>query len=191
MLANLTQPISRRMQKTRADRASPRRVTLSLGALESYLSATVRRLHYELFTEVTRALLRLNLTPGQYTILVAIGENRGVKQIDIATAIGIQKANLAPTIALLEERALIRRDTSAIDGRFHCLAITTPGKALLADATRAVESIEARISEILGSNEVKAGLVAQLKALTSVFSPRAPTKTVRQMKAQAWKEANI
>jgi DNA-binding MarR family transcriptional regulator len=167
-----------------------RRVALSLGALKSYLSATLRRVHCELFAEVTRALQRIDLTPGQFTILVVIDENTCVKQIEIATAIGIKKANLAPTIALLENRGLITRNVAAIDGRFHYLAITPRGKALLALARCAVEAIESRVSEILGSNEAKANLIQHLRAIGGAFPDRGRTLTVRRMKAQAWKESN-
>jgi DNA-binding MarR family transcriptional regulator len=164
---------------------------LNLGAFGRYLGPHLRRVNIAVMTELTQLLSRIQLTPGQYTVLVVIAANKGVKQIDIAVKMGIQKANLAPTIAMLEHRGLIRRAMSEIDGRVHYLAITDRGKALLARANRATETIEARMLEALGSRETMERMIQQLNAILGTLQHQAPTPVDRKMKAQAWKEANL
>jgi DNA-binding MarR family transcriptional regulator len=164
---------------------------LKLGAFATYLGPQLRRVNIAVMTELTQLLSRINLTPGQYTILVVIAANKGAKQIDIVSTMGIQKANLAPAIALLERRGLVRRALSEIDGRVHYLAITDRGKALLARATRATETIEARMLEALGSREAVEQMIRQLNAIVGALQHPAPTPVDRKMKAQAWKEANL
>jgi DNA-binding MarR family transcriptional regulator len=159
------------------------RIVLSVGVLSSYLSVNLRRAHYEVFAEATRALQRIDLTPGQFTILVVIEQNAALKQIDIATAAGIKKANLAHALALLEKRGLITRKMAPVSGRFRYLAITARGRALLVRARYAVETVETRVTECLPSVDDKTNLIRQLKAIASAFPYREGTVALRRLKA--------
>lgn len=164
---------------------------LAKGPLQGYLGMQLRLAHIHVMAEVTEQLLRMPLTPGQYTVLVVIAANKGVKQVEIASAMRIQKANLAPTIALLEHRGFVQRALSEIDGRVHYLAVTARGKSMLARANRAMEAVEARILAALGSRAARDRMIKQLIAISGALQHPAVSSTDRKMLAAVWQEVNL
>ena len=55
----------------------------------------------------------LDLRPAQYSVLVLLGHTPGLKQSDVAAALGIQRANFVVLFDGLERRGLARRSCGA------------------------------------------------------------------------------
>jgi len=85
----------------------------------------------------------LDLRISDATVLLVIVSNPGVRQSAICKVLDIARANIAPLIARLEERALIIR--KPLDGRSHGLELTREGEKLTAQVMTIVEEHERSI----------------------------------------------
>jgi len=127
------------------------RPPIALGALHRHLGYFVRRLQVWVFQDFIRTLVRIDLSPAQFSVLVVIGANRGLSQAELAETLGIERARLVRLLHRLEERGLIRRLQSAADGRRHALQLAPPGRMLLVRAKTLAARHEQRLIEKLGA----------------------------------------
>lgn len=97
----------------------------------------LRRASAAMMAELAERLAPLELRQVEATILVVIGANPGLSQSALGRLLGIQRANMTPLAARLENRGLIGR--SASDGRTFGLTLTPDGEAL---AERVREQID-------------------------------------------------
>ena len=134
----------------------------SLGGIVGY---PLRRAQMAVFEDFARRFAPLDLTPAQYSTLVAIDENPGRRQSDIAAALGIQRPNFVAMLDELQRRGLAERIRSGSDRRSNALALTPEGAALLARARLAQGGQEAAIDALLGPSE-RATLVNLLNRLS-------------------------
>lgn len=72
-----------------------------------------------------------NIRPGQISILVAIGENDGIRQGTLARALRIKRSNMAKIVRLLVGEGLIRRRVPASDKRAVELSLTPAGRTFV------------------------------------------------------------
>ncbi len=72
-----------------------------------------------------------NIRPGQIGILVAIGENDGIRQGALARALRIKRSNMAKIVRLLVSDGLVRRRVPASDRRAVELSLTPAGRAFV------------------------------------------------------------
>ncbi len=91
----------------------------------------------------------LELRPVEYTMLTLICENPGVAPAKLAQALAVTAPNITMWIDKLEQRGLVKREKSEIDGRAQQLRVTVKGQQLAVRAT-------ARLIE--GEREAFAGL---------------------------------
>jgi DNA-binding MarR family transcriptional regulator len=109
----------------------------------------------------------LDLSPAQYSTLVAIGDNPGRNQSEIAGALGIQRPNFVAMMDELERRGLAERTRSGADRRSNAVALTPAGQELLAKARVEQAAQEAAIDALLGS-DTRAALVETLRRLARI-----------------------
>jgi DNA-binding MarR family transcriptional regulator len=128
-----------------------RRPALVLDELDDHLGYFVRRLQIWIFQDFIRTLAGIDVSPAQFSVLIAIGANRGLSQIEISVALGIERARLVRLLHRLESRALIRRQPSSADGRRHALQLTPHGRTLLARAKTLAARHEQRLINKLGA----------------------------------------
>jgi DNA-binding MarR family transcriptional regulator len=83
-------------------------------------------------------------------VLVLLGEHPGLKQSDVAAALGIQRANFVVLFDGLERRGLARRSAAPNDRRSYALYLTEEGERVLARAKELEAHLEARLDEKLG-----------------------------------------
>lgn len=86
----------------------------------------LRRASAAMLSDLSAELAPLNLRPTYASVLVLIGGNAGATPSSLGRALGIQRANMVPLIAHLEELGLIAR--TALDGRSFRLDLTALGK---------------------------------------------------------------
>ncbi len=118
--------------------------------LERMVGYALRRAQLGVFDEVIANFAPLDLRPTQYSVLVLLGNSPGLKQSDVASALGIQRANFVVLFDALERRGLARRTQVPNDRRSHALHLTDAGKALLEQARRLEAELEARLDQRLG-----------------------------------------
>lgn len=123
---------------------------IDVGPLTGLIGYALRRAQLVVFDEAIRAFAELDLRPAQFSVLAIVSHRPGLKQTDVATALGIQRTNFVTLLDGLEDRGLVRRDRVPNDRRCHALQITADGEQVLARAGALVADIEARLDAKLG-----------------------------------------
>ena len=131
------------------DEAAPVR----LDKLEGVVGYALRRAQLAVFEDFSRRFAALDLTPAEFSTLVAIADNPGRRQSEIAGALGVQRPNFVALLDRLERRGVAERSRSGADRRANALALTAAGRTLLADALKAQAGQEAAIRERIGEEE--------------------------------------
>ncbi len=156
---------------TPADReaaeAAPVATSLDLAALTNITGYPLRRAQMAVFDDFNKRFASLRLSPAQYSALVAIGDNPGRKQSEIAGALGIQRPNFVAMMDELERRGLAERLRSDADRRSHALVLTQRGNELVARARLAQSQQEEAIARLLGP-QGRETLVALLRRLAKI-----------------------
>lgn len=104
------------------DKAAPRR-------LHDMLGYHLRRASALDMKGVAAALEPAGARPVTLSILRCIVERPGVSSVEICRLLGLQRANLAPLLAELEQRGLFLRETDPSDHRVQRLRATRKGEA--------------------------------------------------------------
>jgi DNA-binding MarR family transcriptional regulator len=143
-------------------------VPRDVGPLAGMIGYALRRAQLAVFDEIIASFAELDLRPAQYSVLVLLAHSPGLKQSDVAAALGIQRANFVVLFDGLERRGLARRSPAPNDRRSYALYLTEAGAALLTRANRIEAEFEARLDAKLG-----AGGRAQLLDLLARLVERA------------------
>ena len=120
----------RRSQPRAGESGATTLAPLDLSALTSIVGYPLRRAQLAVFEDFNRRFAALDLSPAQYSTLVAIAANPGRKQSEIAGALGIQRPNFVAMMDELERRGLAERLRTPADRRSRALALTAAGAAL-------------------------------------------------------------
>jgi len=123
---------------------------VDLGPLASTIGYVLRRAQLAVFDEVITGFAELDLRPAQYSVLVLLRHSPGLKQSDVAAALGIQRANFVVLFDRLERRGLARRAAAPNDRRSYALYLTDAGAKLLTRANAIQAKVEARLAAKLG-----------------------------------------
>ena len=147
--------------------AAPAATSIDLSALTNTTGYPLRRAQMAVFDDFNKRFASLRLSPAQYSALVAIGDNPGRNQSEIAGALGIQRPNFVAMMDELERRGLAERLRSDADRRSHALVLTRSGSELVARARLVQAEQEDAVARVLGS-EGRERLVALLGRLTKI-----------------------
>lgn len=123
---------------------------VDVGPLAGKVGYALRRAQLAVFDEFITAFSELELRPAQYGVLVLLDHAPGLKQSEVAGALGIQRANFVALFDGLERRGLARRSPTPNDRRSYALYLTETGKELLARAARIEAKQEAQLDARLG-----------------------------------------
>ena len=123
---------------------------VDLGPLTNYLGYALRRASMSAVAEFLDVFQEIELRPTQFSVLTLIAHNPGVRQTEICTALGIQKANFVPLLNELERRGLALRKSVAGDRRSSALHLTPLGNTTLQKARAIHEGYENRFVTRLG-----------------------------------------
>jgi DNA-binding MarR family transcriptional regulator len=159
--------MSSEADKKRVALPAPEKV-VDVGPLAGKVGYALRRAQVAVFDEIVAALAEVELRPAQYAVLLLLEHTPGLKQTEVAGALGMQRANFVALFDGLERRALARRIPTPNDRRSHALYLTEAGKAVLARAARLEAGYEAQIDARLGPG----GREQLLKLLGKVTAPR-------------------
>jgi DNA-binding MarR family transcriptional regulator len=104
---------------------------LKLTPLEDSVGYWLRRAQLAVFEDFARRFATLELTPAQFSTLIAIRENPGRRLSDLAASLGIRRPNFVAMVDELERRRLAERARSGADRRAKTLRLSGAGDALL------------------------------------------------------------
>jgi DNA-binding MarR family transcriptional regulator len=108
--------------------------------LKEWPGYALRRASATFMARLASRLAPLDLRPSEATVLLVIGANPAVTQTEVGRILEIASANMAPLVARLAERALIRREP--VDGRSQALTLSDPGRLLMEKVWRLMEQHE-------------------------------------------------
>jgi DNA-binding MarR family transcriptional regulator len=87
----------------------------------------------------------LQLRPVEFSLLMLLLSNHDVTQTDLAAALRLNAPNLTLVISRLQERALVVRERSANDRRSQWIRLTSAGRTLARQASKASTFMEATL----------------------------------------------
>ncbi|QCG91022.1 MarR family winged helix-turn-helix transcriptional regulator [Azospirillum sp. TSH100] len=124
---------------------------VDLGILGESVGFLLKRAQMVVFGDFIETFAAVDLRPAQFSVLVIIGRNPGLKQSQVSAALNIKRTNFVPLLDSLEERGLVARKLAVGDRRSHALHLTAKGSALLTEIQRLWADHERRICERIGS----------------------------------------
>ncbi|MGH8252451.1 MAG: MarR family winged helix-turn-helix transcriptional regulator [Steroidobacteraceae bacterium] len=114
-----------RAQKPLPERAQDARV--DLGCLPRLLGFNLRRAHLCSWRQYVAVVGENNIRPGLFSLLVLVGYNPGIAQIELGTHLGIDKASIVALLDILEKEGMLDRRRSTRDRRRQGIYLTERG----------------------------------------------------------------
>ena len=119
------------------------REAAELGGLNDILGLRIRLAHGAVYRHFTETFVNLDLTQKQVSSLWLVHDNPGISQIELGGRLRMDRATTMTIVNRLQDRAYMRRERSASDGRKQALFLTDEGLAALAEAKRCIAEHEA------------------------------------------------
>ena len=159
------------MDQTSAPSASPvaSGEAVSLGPLPGMLGYMLRRAQVAVFADFAERFARDDIRPAQFSVLMVLKHNPGLRQTQASTALGVRRTNFVPLLDALEERGLVERRRVAGDRRAFALYLTREGDVLLERLSSVLAEHEAHFVRRLGPDG-KTELLALLARLADPAS---------------------
>jgi len=137
-------------------RARPRRVAsraereagakVELGCLPRLLGYSLRRAHLASWRQYIAVIGEQKLRPGLFSLLVLVGSNAGIAQIELGKHLGIDKASIVALLDRLEKAGLLERCRSTRDRRRQGIFLTAKGAAELESLIVQVRALERQLA---------------------------------------------
>jgi len=130
-----------------------REAVIDLDWLPDLLGYQIRQAQAALFRDFAAITERLNVTPGEFSILTLIKANPGVSQSRLASMYRVDKSTLSLSISGLVKRSLVHRTRAHGDNRYYALWLTESGGELLLRVTEQVNVQERKMDAVLHPGE--------------------------------------
>jgi DNA-binding MarR family transcriptional regulator len=105
---------------------------VSLDNLPELLGYNLRRAQIEMWRDFTQNVGDGEIRPGLYSLILLVGANPGIAQIELANYLGVDKASIVALIDRLEDSGWVLRKRSSEDRRRHGIFLTPSGIKKLA-----------------------------------------------------------
>ena len=133
---------------------------IHMAGLDRQVGFVLRLAQVAVFKDLLAALKPFELRLADFSALLVIEANPGLKQQSLGEALRIQRPNLVAIIDQLEERGLVKRGAAPGDRRSYALTLTSAGTALLAKAKIVHARHEKRLAAAIGGFDSDALLTA-------------------------------
>lgn len=133
-------------------RSSSRETPIDMAGLPNSVGFMLRLAQVAAFQGLMAALKPFDLRASDFSILLIIEANPGLKQQAVGEALSIKRANLVSMIDILEKRDLIVRTVPKTDKRSYALSLTDAGRALMVDAKAAEQAHQKMLAALVGEN---------------------------------------
>jgi DNA-binding MarR family transcriptional regulator len=140
---------------------------LMFAELDALLGYQLRRAQGAMHRDFMAAVAEFELTQKQTATLWLINANPAVSQVEVATALGMDRATMMAVTDRLEERGYVIRKRSAVDRRRQELYLTPAGQSILRKCKNRIAEHEARYRALFTQAEI-ASLVEALKKFQSL-----------------------
>jgi DNA-binding MarR family transcriptional regulator len=137
---------------------------IDMGILPTLMGYMLRQGQLFVYQDFFQSLASEQIRPPQFSICEVVSRNPGIRPSDVASAIGVKRANLVPLITALEDRGLLTRSSAATDRRAQSLHLTAEGQKRLEHWRSLIIPHEDRLTQHLGPNG-KTQLLQLLHAL--------------------------
>ena len=134
----------KRALKPRTERARDARV--DLGCLPRLLGFNLRRAHLCSWRQYVAIIGENNIRPGLFSLLVLVGSNPGIAQIELGTHLGIDKASIVALLDRLETDGMLDRRRSTRDRRRQGIYLTEQGAEALESLITHVRALERQMA---------------------------------------------
>jgi DNA-binding MarR family transcriptional regulator len=131
---------ARRSAGPRIERAAD--ASVDLGCLPRLLGYNLRRAHMCTWRQYTAVIGENKLRPGLFSLLVLVGSNPGIVQIELGKHLGVDKASIVALLDRLEKAGLLNRMRCTRDRRRQGLFLTARGAAELEVLVTQVRGLE-------------------------------------------------
>jgi DNA-binding MarR family transcriptional regulator len=118
--------------------------------LDSSLGYSLRRAQISTFAAFSSAMMRYDVRPSQYAVLVLIRANPGMSQASACACLRIQKTNFVTLLDRLEQRGWAERGKAGSDRRASVLRLTRSGQVFVRKLETAHSRMERKLAARLG-----------------------------------------
>lgn len=140
---------------------------IDMGVLPLLMGYMLRQAQLLVYQDFHQTVVEPSIRPPQFSILEVVNRNPGLRPSDVATALGISRANLVPLLSELEALGWLLRVDDKTDGRAQALHLTPLGLTQLQTLHTMIMPHEDRLAERLGP----VGREILLKLLRALVSP--------------------
>lgn len=138
---------------------------VSLPDTEAIIGYKLRRAQLLVFQDFLRSFAKMKLRPAEFSVLAMIARTPGLKQSEIAEALGIKRANFVALMDGLEARGLADRRKGDKDKRSHSLHLTPEGERFVKKMVATWNEHENRMIDRLGGAQERDRLIELLERL--------------------------
>ncbi len=110
------------------------------------------------------------LTPRQYAILEAIGENPGISQTGLVDKTGIDRSTLADIVRRMLDKDLVQRQRTAEDARAYAVKLTRKGTNTLKKMRPHADAVDKQLLDAI-PKEHRESFLAILAHMVASLSP--------------------
>ncbi|HYM36207.1 MAG TPA: MarR family transcriptional regulator, partial [Steroidobacteraceae bacterium] len=128
---------------------------IGLDVLPDLLGYNVRRAQIELWRDFGATVAEGEVRPGLFSLLLLVGANPGIAQIDLATQLSVDKASIVALVDRLEEAGWVQRRRSTEDRRRQEIYTTPAGAKRLAQLKREVQEHDAKYCALYTPEELR------------------------------------
>ena len=136
-----------------------------LPEMESIIGYKLRRAQLAVFQDFIHSFAKLKVRPAEFSVLTLIARTPGLKQTEVAEALGIKRANFVALMDGLEARGLAVRRKGDVDKRSHALHLTPEGVNFLKKIMAVWTEHENRFIDKLGGSGERDRLIELLDRL--------------------------
>lgn len=154
------------MGRTALARDTDAEPAIDLSPLTEGIGYVLRRAQLASFKNFQQVFGAAGITPAQYSALLIIELNPGLRQTQVSDALGIKRANFVGLVDVLEKRGLARRIPVA-DRRSYALHITEEGGRYLKSLRMLNATHEAQLLGAMDKGQ-RAAVLAGLKAIADM-----------------------
>jgi DNA-binding MarR family transcriptional regulator len=120
---------------------------VSLDNLPELLGYNLRRAQIEMWRDFSQNVGDGLVRPGLYSLILLVGANPGIAQIELANYLGVDKASIVALIDRVEDAGWVIRKRSAEDRRRHGIFLTPAGIKKLAQLKREVSAHDKKFTD--------------------------------------------
>ena len=143
-----------------------RHAIINYSVLSEAVGYRLRRAQLAVFQDFGESFAAEGLRPADFSVVLLIKHNPGLKQSEVAEALGIQRANFVAIVDGLEGRDLVERRKSESDRRVQALYLTPLGEQFADNMLSTWQAHEDRMIEKLGGPEARDELIRLVNRLT-------------------------